>query len=185
MADVTPGTLEYFPAHRGADSSVVAWTVFVLPLLVAAFLAVAGAQDFALVGAAATALFMWLRKRRQRKRPQAVLHVENGRLRVQGADGHEVLNVTLEELHDVTLDTKTIQRVQENLRSGMPDVRFIDSTVRPEADVSRVELKTSSTSIFLTEDHLSSTDTTEWLGTIRRFLRANAWVPEKERAGRS
>src|SRR5262249_7409733 len=123
------------------------WQVFALPLLVASLLAVTGAQNLALPGGAATALLMWLRRRRLRKRPQAVLHVDNGRLRVHGVDTREHLNVPLDEVLNVMLDTKTIQRVQENLSSGMPDIRYIDSAVRPETDVSRVELRTPNTSV--------------------------------------
>jgi hypothetical protein len=48
-------------------------------------------------------------------------------------------------------------------------------------DVSRIELTTANGSVFLSDDHLSSSETTEWLGTIRRFLRANGWLPEGER----
>jgi hypothetical protein len=181
MQESAQHTLEYLPAHRRSDSSATAAFIFVLPLLVAAVLAIVGAQDFALLGAAATALFMWIRMRRRRNRPEAVLRIENGRLRAYGADSHELLNIALDQLDDVTLDTRTIQRVQENLRSGMPDIRFIDSTVRPESDISRIELKTPDASVFLSEEHFSSSDTTEWLGTIRRFLRANGWAPQGER----
>jgi hypothetical protein len=181
MQESAQHTLEYLPAHRGSDSSAAVAFIFVLPLLVAAVLAIVGARDFALPGAAVTALFMWIRMRRRRNRPQAVLRIEDGRLRVYGADSQELLNVALDQLDNVTLDTRTIQRVQENLRSGMPDIRFIDSTVRPESDISRIELKTSDASVFLSEEHFSSSDATEWLGTIRRFLRANGWVPQSER----
>src|SRR5438105_7651767 len=118
MPDGPTTTLEYFPDRRGTDSSAVAMMVFALPLMVAALLGGLGWGALALPGAAATALFMWMQNRRRKKRPQAVLRVENGRVSVEVADPHMFLKLAFDDLHDVTLDTKTIQRVQENLRSG-------------------------------------------------------------------
>jgi len=122
-----------------------------------------------------------MRRRRRHKRPQAVFHVENGRVRVVGADSRDLLNVPLDDLRNVVLDTRTIQRVQENMSTGLPQLRYINSTVSPELDIARIELKTFTASIFLSEDRFSHTDAVEWLGKIRRFLRAHGWLPEDER----
>ncbi len=99
----------------------------------------------------------------------------------QRARSAELLNVPLDALLEVSLDTKTIQRVQENVSSGIPDLRFVDSRVGPEIDTSRIELVLGKHSIFLTDEYLSSTDATDWFGKIRRFLRKNGWVPRDER----
>lgn len=177
----SPNSLEYFPERRGTESSAVAMYILIAPLMVAILISFFS-PTLAWPGAGLTAIWMLLRRRRQRTTPHAVLRVLNSRLTVADATSKVVLDIPLEDLLNVSLDTKTIQKVQENMRSGVPDLRFIDSTVSPGIDVSRIELETlDHGSHFLTEKHISNTDAVEWFGRIRKFLRTNGWVPEDEK----
>jgi hypothetical protein len=176
----TTNILPYFPERPRTDSSAVAWYVFVSPLLVAFAVGMFAAR-FALPAALATAFVLWYRQRRLRKLPQAVLTVSQARLIVTNVAGRTLLDVPLEELDDVALDTKTVQKVQESLTSGVPELRFINSRVGPAIDNSRIELVTLDTRLPLTEFYTSSTDATDWFSRIRRFLRDQGWRPVDER----
>jgi hypothetical protein len=175
----SPDSIEYFPERRRTDSSAIAIAVFLAPLFVAMGLAIVS-PDLALPGAALTAFGMWLRKRRQRSKPHAVICVRNSRIRVTDANAKVVVDASFDDLLKVSLDTKSVQRVQESMRSGVPELRFMDAVVAPEIDVSRIEIETLDGSYFLTEHHVSNMDAVEWLGRIRRLLRKKGWVPEDE-----
>ncbi len=173
--------LEYVPERRGTDSSAVAIYTLILPLLLAVVLGIVGSPELALPAAAGMAIFMWRHRRRRKVRPAAILEVVDGRLLVIGEKRVILLDTKLENVLNVLLDTKTIERVQENAGSAIPDLRFAQSVVLGAVDTSRIELTTAERSVFLTEEYLSSIDTTDWLGKIRRMLRKNGWVPASER----
>ncbi len=181
LDETSTNVLEYFPARRGTDSSAVAIYALFGPLIIAVFLAELGFGNLALFGAVAFWIFLWNRHRQRKHRPQAVLRIHGGRLRVFDARERLMVDTSLDELLNVALDTKTIQSVQENSGSAVPGLRFIDSVVQAPVDISRIELVTEDGSFFLTEDHLPSIDTTEWFGKIRKLLRRNGWVPADER----
>jgi hypothetical protein len=180
MNEQSNQTLEYFPERPRTNSSAIAWYMFVSPLFVAVLVGIV-APNWALPAAGLTAFLFWYRRRKALTHPLKVLTVRNGRLIVCDARGDELLNTPLDQLENVSLDTKTIQKVQENLSSGMPDLRFIDSRVGPAIDNSRIELVTSDQILTLTEHYTSSTDATEWFARIRRFLRSQSWQPLEER----
>jgi hypothetical protein len=180
MKEPIPNVLEYFPEKPRRDSSVAAWYVFISPFLVAMAVGLI-APNWALPCAVLAGFTLWYRRRRILKRPQATLRVANSRLLVVDAKGRQLLEIGLEELANVTLDTKSIQMVQENISSGMPQLRFIDSRVGPAIDNSRIELVTADETVVLTEYYTSNIDATDWFSKIRRFLRKNGWRPLAER----
>ncbi len=173
--------LEYVPERRGTDSSAVAIYTLIFPLLLVVVLGIVGLPELALPAAAGMAIFMWRHRRRRNVRPAAILEVVDGRLLVIGEKRVILLDTKLENVLNVLLDTKTIERVQENAGSAIPDLRFAQSVVLGAVDTSRIEITTAERSILLTEEYLSSIDTTDWLGKIRRMLRKNGWVPASER----
>jgi hypothetical protein len=181
MEEPKQDVLEYFPELPRVESSAVAWYVIVLPFVVAMAASALIAPGWALPLAGLTMFVLWRRDRAARKRPHRTLRVAESRLFVTDADGRLLLKVKLSRLRDVTLDTKTIQKVQENLSSGIPDLRFIDSRVAPAIDNSRIELVTARETVVLTEHYTSSTDASDWFTKIRRFLRKNGWQPWDER----
>jgi hypothetical protein len=172
--------LEYFPEQPVTDSSAIAWYTIISPVIVAMLVATF-LPNLALPAAGLTVFVLWYRRRSVKALPQSVLTIRNAQLLVSDGSGRQLLDVPLAELEDVSLDTKTIQKVQENLSSGIPELRFIDSRVGPAIDNSRIELVTAERTITLTEHYTSSTDATEWFGKIRRFLRQHDWQPLNER----
>lgn len=174
---------EYFAGASGPRSSALAYYVLIAPILVAALFGVVGLPDYALPAAALTAIAMWWRKRQQKTRPQATLSVARERLTVLDGRGREALNVPLEGLLEVELDTRTIQRVQESTSSGsMPELRFLQSKVGNPSDISRIVLITEAGELPLTEEQISHSYCIESFGQIRRFLRNHGWLPEDERS---
>ncbi|WP_394824843.1 hypothetical protein [Pendulispora albinea] len=162
--------------------SLVALQGVPLAALIGAVLSASAGQVAGLVGmvvSAATAAGVWRWQRRQNAE-QVVLRVEHGRVEVC-ANGSKAW-IRLDDLMDVTLDTKTIQRVQDG-GSAIPAVRFIESQVGPEIETARVVLvaRDQPCSVWLTEEYISHLDATEWFGKIRVFLRKHGWVPEDER----
>jgi hypothetical protein len=81
----------------------------------------------------------------------------------------------------VSLDSKTIQRVQENAGHAIPALRFVEPVVGPPIDESRIVFDTADGPVLLTENFTSNIDATDWFGKIRRYLRQQGWVPEDER----
>jgi hypothetical protein len=153
--------------------------IFSVPLVVAALASVFISPAMGLVGlvgSAAVLIWLFLRK----KRPETELQMEPGAITVVKF-GKPVARYGLTELTNVRLDIKTIQRVQEG-GSAIPAMRFIDSKVGPDLDTARIVFVTDDgTELPLTQDYLSHTDSSEWLGKIRVFLRKHGWVPADER----
>lgn len=137
-----------------------------------------GVVAFALL---ATGMFVWWRRRPHGD--GAVLSVEGGMLVVVARrSGKELLRVPVRDVHDVTMDKRTIQRVQEG-GSAVPAVRFAETTVGPELEKARLVIVTPSGRLRLSDEYLAYIHTTEWLGKIRVFLRQHGWVPDDEEAG--
>jgi len=87
------------------------------------------------------------------------------------------------DLLEVELDTKTIQRGQNNLNSGvLPYFRLLHGQVGSATDISRILLVTSTHDMPPTEERLSISYTSESFGQMRRFLRNHGWLPEDERS---
>lgn len=133
-----------------------------------------------LAGAVATALWRW---RRGPELRGIALEVDAGDLTVTDRAARRVIaRVRLTDLHDVTLDTKSIRKVEPG-RDVIPAVQFIASQIGPEIDVARIVLEVEGRlPIRLTEAFLSHTESVEWIAKIRLFLRAHGWVPADERS---
>jgi hypothetical protein len=178
--DGTSKTLRYFPEQRGIDSSVVGVYFILVPAMVGVVIAVIGLPELSIPGVFAAVAVLWYRSRSPTT-PHAVLEVEASQLRVVRGESELLLEVPLEELLDVSLDSKTIQRVQENAGHPMPELRFVQPVVGPPIDESRIVFETLDGPVLLNENFTSNIDATEWFGKIRRYLRKNGWVPEDER----
>jgi preprotein translocase subunit Sec61beta len=178
----SPGVLQYFPEGSRHHSSPTPRYVFVAPVLVA--LVVAFVESRWLIHSAIlAAVVLWIySRRRQKKRPWATFTIEGSELVVRNGIGDELLRGPLNEVEDVTLDTKTIERVQATMSSGgVPEIRASGSPVGPAIDNSRIELVTAKDVIPLTDHYTSNIDATDWFSKIRRFLRKNGWTPLDER----
>lgn len=174
-----PTTLAYHPQRRGHGSSATGWvTVFLPPLLAGVGVGLLGAGELVVPTMLGTGLGLWVVRRRAKAKPVAVLHLEGRTLRAVGATGRAILEVQLEDLVDLTLDTKTIEMVQES--SGpVPELMYVNSTVGPALDTSRIQLVTRRMgTVPLTDDFMPHSDSLEWRGKIRQFLRKHGWEPE-------
>ena len=150
--------------------------------------AVAAAAGLPEVGAGlilgATAVGFW-RWRHAREVAGLLFRVEDGLLVVSVRGTNVVVARTrLVDLRNVSLDTKSIRKVEPG-RDVVPAVQFINTQVGPEIDVARILLEIDSghvpSTIRLTEAFLAHTDSVEWVGKIRVFLRSHGWLPEDER----
>ncbi|MGO9836752.1 MAG: hypothetical protein ACLP1X_21355 [Polyangiaceae bacterium] len=129
-------------------------------------------------------------RRRRADTPVAVLRVENGVLEVtepapsrrERGGRRALLRSKLEDLANVSLDTRAIRRVEAGA-GAIPALRFIESKVGPEVDVARIVFDVDGVGdrVFLTEAYVAYLENVEWLGKIRSFLRSQGWVPEDER----
>jgi hypothetical protein len=183
--DVAPAAeLLYAPVGRARESSVVAmFKLFSFPALVALVLATLSSPTVGLAAMVATAGLMLWRWRRAPHDHDVVLRVERGQVCLL-APGSRVTRATLplDDLLDVTMDTRTITPVEEG-DSAIPALRFAAARIGPEVDTARIVLVGRGGSTPLTEAYLPKMDTTEWFGKLRVFLRRSGWVPEDERGG--
>lgn len=126
--------------------------------------------------------FAWMRGDIQnRQGPKLLFRVQNGRLTVH-RDGAPDIEVGLQYLHNVRLDTKASSRDMTISRSdGVNSAFGMSSGHSIEFDVSRIELVTSTGTKLLSPAYLSNSRCTDELGKIRRFLRAQGWTPLDER----
>ncbi len=176
-----PKTFAYHAEQRGHDASTPALFQLLTPLLIGALVAAVGLPAIAVPVFFVAAIVLRIKRKRDRSRPTATLAIEGATLRVLGPTSKERLRVPLAEVLDVGLDTKTIEQVQE-APGPIPELVFVNATVGPPIDRSRIEIVTSrSGSLRLTEEHLSHGDALEWRGKMRQFLRKQGWVPESER----
>jgi hypothetical protein len=136
------------------------------------------AGGVAAVVTALPVLVWWARA--SKRRLVKVLRVENGVLTVTPRDGlSEATHFYLREL-DVVLDTKTVRKVVDG-NSMLAAVRFTDSKIAPEIDMSRIVLTSGDERYLLSDHFLSHTEAVDSFGKIRVFLRKNGWLPADER----
>jgi hypothetical protein len=156
--------------------------LFALPACVAALCARMLGPAEGLIALVATGILAWYLARHMPK-AGLVLRVASGELLVfpRRREKKPKARIRLGDLLNVALDTKTIQRVEEG-GSAIPAMRFLDSKVSAEADISRIVLvRRGGSDVPLTDNHLVHMDATESLGKIRVFLRKHGWVPADER----
>jgi hypothetical protein len=180
--DDVPSELSYFPEAERHTSSVTAMYALLMPMLAAAAVAaIFQSAPAGLFAAGASLGWVYWKRRRAKVVPRAKLRVDGAFLHLSGPAFPSAISLQLDQLIDVYLDTKTIQRVQEN-PGPVPDLRFINATVSGEMDTARIALELKNETFFLTEKRVSHTDANEWFSKIRRFLRKHGWVPADERA---
>jgi len=174
-------TLAYIPEQPSLRSSIPISFAVVPPLLGWAVVSlITGSGGWGLVGGVAGLAWHYWSRRRAAARPQAILRVAGKNLHLSGPAFPRPLTVPLDDLLDVYLDTKTIQRLRE-APGPLPELRFINATVGGDQDVARIGLELNHETLFLTKDRLSHLDSNEWFSKIRRFLRQHGWIPEDER----
>lgn len=172
--------LPYVPERPHVRSAVIIGPLSAIPIGAGVLVALAGFPAFSLPAMVAVAIWMYRRHKRVATTPTYTLRVEGGNLHIHAAGARVPRTVRLDDLLEVSLDSKTVERLQE-ASGGFPELRFINSTIAPPVENARIELELLDESIFLTEHHTSYLDASEWFGKIRRFLRKNGWVPEDER----
>jgi len=165
------------PLGSGEPRARVAFAILQLGFAGATVGAVASTLGHALVGAGilgATGIASVLRWRRRQGR--AVLRVTAGELVLtEGSD--ERLRVRLLDLEDVSLDTKSIRKVEPGQTSAL----HLTSSVGPEIDVGRIVFHVDGRPpLHLTDAFLPHSEVVEWTGRIRSFLRAQGWTPADE-----
>jgi hypothetical protein len=182
-ATFPPGELTYVPAERKDQQSGLARVVNVvgIPAAVGAVLWRFVGEEAALGGLAlalAVAVWMWHR----RPKDGANLRVEDGELRVCPLGSTEpTWRVPIGDLEDVVLETKTVERVVEggNVNLG---ATYLNPRIAPPTDTNRIVLQgLGGSSVPLSATYLGHSDTLEWFGKIRVFLRKYGWTPKSER----
>lgn len=177
-----PTELVYPAADRGRPhgSTVAFFKLVSLPGLVGVALASAvspAAGLFGLLGAGAFATWRWHGPPHQ---AGAVLRMAGDQVVLLSRNGkQELARFRLDELTDVELDTKTIERVQE-ANGPVPGLPFMQNSVGPKIDTARIALVVRGEAIFLTEDYLTHFETLEWFNRIRLFFRKHGWAPADE-----
>jgi hypothetical protein len=139
--------------------------------------ALGGAMFAVVVGIAA---WVW---NRTRSSTPVVLRIEEGRLVSTGAEGEAFVgSIALAQIRNVRLETKTIEKLQTDRTIG---AFVVSSSVRPAIEVSRIVIvpsKTWGAPFALSAEYEANFEAVEWLGKLRRFLRAYGWIPADERA---
>ncbi|MCL2449975.1 MAG: hypothetical protein FWD17_13595 [Polyangiaceae bacterium] len=129
----------------------------------------------------ALALAAW-RWRQGPEERRVVLRVDRGVLRVTAHPDRVLLQASLPDVSNVTLDIRTIHATPQ-ADALVPGLGLAPTVVGPELDVARIviEVNDRPDSIRLSDAYVPHMEGIEWLGRIRRFLRAHGWVPEDER----
>lgn len=178
------GELVYQPQERidriAAGHS--GFRLFAIPTLAGAIVG-----NFWAVEAGVVAFFMLLGGFAwwSRKRPKDVvlLHVSDGELRVfPMGSNRETFRVRLDELDDVVLETKSVERI---LDVGANAVNIGMGALAPNiaspTETKRIALESSRGAHSLTSQFFGHAETMEWFAAIRRFLRSAGWTPLSER----
>ena len=121
-----------------------------------------------------------------RKFPKDVIRLEvgGGRLRVfPMGSKKESFSVKLEDLDDVVLDTKQVERVMD---IGSNAINIGTSALTPNiatpTETKRIVLEPAKGSTHaLTKEFFGHAETTEWFAKVRKFLRDMGWTPLAER----
>jgi hypothetical protein len=186
LAKAPRSELVFAPTHRDTGHGLVSYyKVVSLPLLfifaVTSVAAMTTNENVAAATFLVACVGCYVYRRRARDRDRTILRVEDGALEVRTERG-DARRFTLPDVLDVVLDTKTVTRMLEG-SSMIPAVRFMETSVGPEIDTSRIALVLAGPPerLDLTSEYLPHMDATEWVGKIRVFLREHGWKPEDER----
>jgi hypothetical protein len=177
-----PTELVYNPIDRTPGTSQGAIMVVIgIPLLTGIALAAFVHPIAGLVGMIGMGLWGWRRRRGAAAGTGegAVLEVKEGVLRVYLKHASESTRLRLKQVQSVELDLRKVERLQE--AGAIPGLRLQNATVAGAIDNGRIVLVTKKQRFALTRSYFSNTDSVEWLGRIRVFLRKHGWVPAEER----
>lgn len=120
---------------------------------------------------------------RRRRGARLVVHVRGDRVRIERKAGAAPIEVDLDELHDVRLDTKSTSKNLTVARAdGVNSVFGAASAHNIEIDVSRIELVVDGDELLLDPEYINHSLCAETMRSIRLFLRAHGWKPSDERA---
>jgi hypothetical protein len=178
-----PQTLECWlrDGDKGRWLRTVYVKVWVLLVVVGPLLALGAYPAAALVAVLGG---VWIRSGvRDRKGAHVVFHVAGARVRVVRPAPAEIVEVTLDDLRDVRLDSKSASKNVTMARTdGVNTVFGMGSGHNIDIDIARIELVTrDEQSIVLAGEFLSASLSAETMRTIRLFLRAHGWKPADER----
>lgn len=171
--------LEAKNRDRADKGPVALMQIFSGPAIVALVLTLVFNGTVGLIGMVASAVggYLWWKKSSVERTTVRVLdaHVEFG-------DSKKPHRVSLGDLFDISLETKTVQPLQEG-GSAIPAMRFLDAQVGPDVDTARLvfEIRGRRQPISLTSRYLAYGEATDWLGKVRVFLRKRGWEPLSER----
>jgi hypothetical protein len=181
---IEPAELVYrsHDRERHASAARAAARLWIGGVLLAGAVYSAGFEAVSAMCLVVVAAYAVVRFRRHPEGAGVVLRVKHGELDVIASQPAARLHVPLGRIANVSLDTKTIRKVQEG-NAVTPALRFLDSKVGPEVDVARIAFDVDGYSqpVNLSEAYFAHMDSIEWLGKIRVFLRAQGWVPQDER----
>lgn len=179
------GELVYRPVERVDRNSAGSsgFRLFAGPTAVGVALGMAVTVEAGVVGfiAVLAGLVIW-----GRKFPKDVIRlaVEGGQLRVYPMGSKkESFSVKLDELDDVVLDTKQVERVMD---IGANAINIGTSALTPNiatpTETKRIVLEPAKGSTHaLTKEFFGHAETTEWFAKVRKFLRDMGWTPLAER----
>lgn len=184
MSEVGSAVLVYEPMaeDRARGRGIAAFQLVAISAIAGAALAVFVTPWAGLVGMIGMAIAVGDFAFGRRRGARISLRVAAGRVRVERVT-ETVGEFSLEELEDVTLDVREIQRVEEGA-SAIPAMRVLDARVSEPVDRARIVLVARGRPpLVLSDDYLAHMEATEGMGKIRVFLRKQGWVPLDERDG--
>jgi hypothetical protein len=175
---------------RDAERKLDPYRIYIKGTLLGAVLALAGifvGLPPAIVGSAAAVavigglvLGVW-RWRKGVDMPGRLLRLGEGSLRIypDGAGRGAPIDLSVRDIKDVKLETKSVQKLQNTVRAdGVPS--FGGSL---DVDTSRIVfVLRGKKKLALTEQYVSHSDCLQWMGKVRTLLRSGGWLPVDERA---
>lgn len=168
--------------ERNAIAARAALQVGIVGAVIAVVVAAAGSSAGSILVCLVTAIVAAMRWGRAPDAPGIEIHVEDGRIEITSPKGDVLLRARLDDVANVSLDTKSIANVQDG--NALDVAMRGESRVRPELDVSRIVVSTYGTTgagVRLTDAYVAHMDAVEWLGKIRTFPRSHGWVPEEKK----
>jgi hypothetical protein len=179
------GELVYRPQERldRMAGGHAGFRMYAIPALLGAIVGKLWAIEAGVVVfvALAAAAYGWSRKR---PKDVVVLRVEGGELSVLPFGSKETtFRVKLDELEDVVLETKSVERVMDvganAVNIGMGPLA---PNIGPPSETKRITLESAKRGTHtLTQEFFGHAETIEWFAKIRSFLRSCGWTPLSER----
>ncbi len=179
-----PDTLECWLRDGDRKRWVRAVYVKLWMTLVVAFLLSPAGLPLSALAAMVGGLWAWSDVR-QRKGSRVAFRVAEGRLYVDRGKSGGPVDLDLEELLDVRLDSKSASKNVTMARAdGVNTVFGMGSSHNIDIDIARIELVTTRDDAILVDpEFISASLSSDAMRSIRLYLRAHGWLPESERRG--